>query len=148
MKKKKILIIDDEEDLCYFLSKNLELISDYRIQTATKGKEGLIAAVTHEPDLILLDLTIPEITGYEILERLQENEKTSSIPVIILTSINSWRFESKMKDYYIVDYIMKPCRIEAIKSRIDLALEKNTGENRRFQNDHFKRGQHEFHQEQ
>jgi DNA-binding response OmpR family regulator len=122
MKKKKILIIDDEEDLCYFLSKNLELISDFNIYTATKGEEGLSAAVKYEPDVILLDLTIPEITGYEILEKLQKTEKTTSIPVIILTSISSWKFESKLRNYSIVDYIVKPCRIETIKSRIENVL--------------------------
>ena len=86
--RKKILIIDDEKDFCYFLKANLQLISNYQVLISTKAKKGIKAARKEKPDLILLDILMPRIDGFEVLKRLKESEKTLHIPVIMLTAKN------------------------------------------------------------
>ncbi len=64
---KKILVIDDEEDFCYFVKQNLEAISNYKVITASKGKKGIQIARKEKPDLILLDIMMPGMDGFEVL---------------------------------------------------------------------------------
>ncbi|MFA6410118.1 MAG: response regulator [Candidatus Buchananbacteria bacterium] len=82
---KKILIIEDEKALV----KNLELaLSDsYKIITADTGKEGLKKAKKEKPDLILLDVMLPDTTGFEILPELKKDKVLELIPVIVLTNL-------------------------------------------------------------
>lgn len=121
---KKILIIDDERDFCLFVKLNFELDSDYEVIIAVDGKEGLLAAQKEEPDLILLDLSMPGISGQEVLKRLKENSKTRSIPVLILTAMDNKELKSKISESSVSDFIVKPCRIECLRARIE-GLEKN-----------------------
>ena len=79
---KKILIIDDEKDFCYFAKKNLEAISNYEIIATTKGKKGIQIARKEKPDLILLDIMMPGIDGFEVLKRLREMRKQKIFPLL------------------------------------------------------------------
>ncbi|NUM25609.1 MAG: response regulator [Candidatus Buchananbacteria bacterium] len=82
----KILIIEDEESLM----KNLKLAidGDYKISTSMSGVEGLAKAKKELPDLILLDIMLPDMNGIEILQALKADEKTDSIPVIVMTNLS------------------------------------------------------------
>ena len=82
--REKILIVDDEEDFCYFVKKNLEAISNYKIIAATKGKKGIRAALKEKPDLILLDMMMPGIDGFEVLKRLKGNGRIFHFPFLFL----------------------------------------------------------------
>jgi len=93
--KIKILIIDDEEDFSFFLSRNLERLHIYEIITANNGKVGLKKAKQYNPDLIFLDIMMPGIDGLEVLKILKADKKTASIPVIMLTGRAEEEFKAK-----------------------------------------------------
>jgi len=118
----KILIVDDEEDFCYFVKKNLEAISNYEIITATKGKKGIQIARKEKPDLILLDIMMPGIDGFEVLKRLKGNEKTQNIPVIMLTAKDEDESKIKAIGSYCEDYIVKPVENIVLKAKIHKVL--------------------------
>ena len=113
MSKKKILIIDDESDLTYFMKKHLEATGDYEVITATGGEEGIEAAINHQPSLILLDIVMPEMDGFEVLRRLRkEHPQTRNIPVAINTALKEPEHSAAAEKFGIVDYIIKPFKKE------------------------------------
>jgi len=120
--EKKILIIDDEEDFCYFVKKNLEAISNFEIITATKGKKGIQIARKKKPDLILLDIMMPGIDGLEVLKRLKKNENTQNIPVIMLTAKDEDESKIKALGSFCDDYIVKPVENVVLKGKIHKVL--------------------------
>lgn len=124
--EKKILIIDDEEDFCYFAKKNLEAISNYAIIIANKGKKGIQIARKEKPDLILLDIMMPGIDGFEVLKRLKANEKTQNIPVIMLTAKDEDESKIKAAGLYCDDYIVKPVEKIVLKAKIHKVLSLRT----------------------
>ncbi|MGB4852044.1 MAG: response regulator [Ignavibacteria bacterium] len=83
--KKKILVVDDEKDIVDILKYNLERENEFEVITASNGKEALEAAQSL-PDLILLDIMMPELNGFEVCKRLKNDKLTSGIPVIFLTA--------------------------------------------------------------
>ena len=85
--KKKILLIDDEEDFCFFVRKNLERTGEFEVMTATEGKEGINLARRENPDLILLDIVMPKMDGSGVAKVLLDDPKTRQIPLIFLTAI-------------------------------------------------------------
>jgi len=84
---RKILLVDDEESFCYFVKKNLELTGEFKVLTANNGEEGLEIARKERPDLILLDIFMPGISGSEVAAKLQEDAFLSQIPVAFLTAM-------------------------------------------------------------
>lgn len=82
---KRILIVEDEQNLVELLKFRLE-VNGYSIETAFDGEEGLSKISTVKPDLVILDLMIPKIDGYKVLERAKADPKTKDIPVIVLTA--------------------------------------------------------------
>lgn len=119
---KKILIIDDEEDFCFFVKKNLEAISNYEIITANKGKKGIQIARKKKPDLILLDIMMPGIDGFEVLKRLKANEETQNIPVIMLTAKDEDESKIKASGLYCEDYLVKPVEKLVLRAKIHKVL--------------------------
>ena len=87
MDKKKILIIDDEKSFNELVKKNLELTGDYEVRTENKGVLALAAAREFKPDLIFLDVIMPDVDGTEVAERLKSEEGLKNIPLIFLTAI-------------------------------------------------------------
>ena len=119
---KKILIIDDEEDFCYFVKKNLEAISNYKIIVANMGKKGIQIARKEKPDLILLDIMMPGIDGFEVLKRLKANEKTQNISVIMLTAKDEDESKIKASGLYCEDYLVKPVEKLVLRAKIQKVL--------------------------
>jgi len=87
MGKKKILVIDDEENFTKLLKRNLELTNKYEVRTENKGALGLAAAKEFKPDLILLDILMPDVDGGEVGCQLENDSETANIPVIYLTAV-------------------------------------------------------------
>ncbi len=85
--KKKILIIDDEEDFCFFVKGNLENTGEFDVLVTTSGKEGIKLACGEKPDLILLDINMPEMSGDEVAQILSDRYETKEIPVVFLTAL-------------------------------------------------------------
>ena len=87
MDRKKILIIDDEEDFLFFVKGNLENTGEFHVLEAASGKEGIKIATEEKPDLILLDISMPEMSGEEVAKRLSKIPETNKIPIIFFTAL-------------------------------------------------------------
>lgn len=84
--KRRILVIDDEEDIRELLQLSLEMSSSWEVFTAGSGQEGLEIALTSQPDAIILDVVMPEMDGPATFKQLQQNPATRHIPVVLLTA--------------------------------------------------------------
>lgn len=126
VKKSKILIVDDVPENIRMLMEILK--DDHEIIPATSGEDALKKArVEPMPDLILLDIVMPGIDGYEVCKTLKEDEKTSNITVIFLTAISEVMDDAKAFDIGAVDFITKPFNPATVKARIKTQLKlKNT----------------------
>lgn len=107
MSRRLILIVDDEPNLRDSVRSILEA-SGYRASSACCGEEGLKKADEEHPDLILLDVVMPDINGLEVLHRLRNNPKTESIPVVMLSVKGDTDFLFKAERLRATDYIIKP----------------------------------------
>ena len=116
IKKNSILIVDDENSnimaLTYILG------SDYTIYAAKNGKNALAAAEKHLPDVILLDIVMPEMDGYMVLAALKESEITRHIPVIFISGLHSSDDEEKGVALGAADFIGKPFSPAIVKLRV------------------------------
>lgn len=83
---KCVLIVDDEEDVLSVTRMGLEMSAGWKVLTATSGKEAVEMAISHQPDVILLDWMMPEMDGRATLEALRANSTTQKIPVILVTA--------------------------------------------------------------
>ncbi len=116
---KKILLIDDEQDFCYFLKINMELYGGYKIIISSDLKKVVKTVRRHKPDIILLDIMMPDISGFEILKQLKNDKKISSIPVILLTARDDEESKNKGMELGAEEYIIKPFEIENLKDKIE-----------------------------
>ncbi|MBP7765909.1 MAG: response regulator [Deltaproteobacteria bacterium] len=117
-----VLIIDDEVTNIAVLNELLQ--SSYNILFAKDGPTGLKLAIsTMRPDLILLDILMPEMDGYEVMNRLQSDEYTKNIPVIFITAKGEEEDEARGFALGAVDYISKPFKPIVVKARIKSAME-------------------------
>ena len=105
---KKILMIDDEPEFVDMIKMRLEA-NDYSVVTAYEGKEGLKLAHTENPDLILLDVMMPEMDGFDVLSRLRGSESTRDVPVVMLTAKGEAKSIFEAQNLGSVDYLIKPC---------------------------------------
>jgi CheY-like chemotaxis protein len=105
---KRILIVDDEEDICQVVQASLEEFGGWQTVLAHSGQAGLTIAQAEHPDAILLDVSMPEMDGFEMFEKLQNNSATQSIPVILLTSKVLARDRKRFVDLAIAGVITKP----------------------------------------
>ena len=119
--KPRLLIVDDVPVNCRLLLESLK--GDYKIDIATSGEQALMMVVENPPDLILLDIMMPRMDGYEVCERLKQDSTSQNIPVIFLTARNSKEDEAKGFEWGVVDYISKPFHIPVVKARIKTHLE-------------------------
>lgn len=117
-----ILIVDDAPENLTVLSELL--LPRYDVRAATNGEQALrIAALTPKPDLILLDVMMPGMDGYEVFRRLHDNPDTRDIPVIFVTAMDSPQDELHGLDIGAVDYIVKPIVAPIVLARVRTQLE-------------------------
>lgn len=121
-RKPTILIIDDEKDFCHFMRMNLESTNKYKIFVSTNARSGIKTAIRKKPDLVLLDIMMPNISGFEVLQKLKENINTTSIPVIMLTALSDDESVAKAMGLYSHEYIVKPVEMDSLVSKIDSIL--------------------------
>ena len=117
-RKALVLLIDDEKDFIFFVKRNLEL-SGFRAVVAHNGGRGLRLARSIRPDVILLDISMPGMDGFEVLSKLKADDKTISIPVIMLSALGCEDSKLKAAGLYNDDFIVKPAEIAEIRSRIE-----------------------------
>ncbi|MCH5262762.1 MAG: response regulator [Lachnospiraceae bacterium] len=121
MDKNTILVVDDDKTNL-ILAQNI-LTPHYRIAASNSGSTALKYLQNHLPDLILLDINMPEMDGFEVLERIRQNEETKSIPVIFLTADNLAETEIKCFQMGAMDYVTKPFVPDILLSRVDKTME-------------------------
>lgn len=116
--KIKILLIEDDKSICRFITASLER-NGYKINTAPTGKEGLRLAASFCPDLILLDLGLPDLDGIQVLKQLRSQ---SGIPLIIISARSKEQEKVEALDLGADDYITKPFGTEELMARIRTCL--------------------------
>jgi len=125
MNKTEILVIDDESQIRKLLEITLES-NDFKVIQAETGKQGVLLAANHSPDLILLDLGLPDKSGHEILKELRTWYTKS---IIILSVIDQEEDIVKALDNGATDYLTKPFRNAELMARIRAAIRRNSSEN-------------------
>jgi two-component system alkaline phosphatase synthesis response regulator PhoP len=118
----KILLIDDEPDILEFLKYNLEQ-EDFEVLMSTNGKDAL-KKISELPDLIVLDIMMPEMDGFELYEQIKNNQKFQEIPIIFLTAKSGETDEIKGLNLGASDYIQKPISPKKLIARIKSNLRK------------------------
>jgi len=121
---KKILIIDDEEDVLAYLSAFF-VDNDFYVISAPNGKEGIKKALSEKPDIITLDISMPEESGVKALRELQNNENTKNTPIIIITGVTSdfKRFIKARKQVHMPDgYFEKPIDRKLLLKKVNELL--------------------------
>jgi len=116
-----ILIVDDTR-LNIEIMRDI-LVEDYKIFCATSGKEALDIAMSQCIDLILLDIVMPEMDGYEVCKRLKSHQQTKKIPLIFISAMTNIEDETKGLEMGAIDYIFKPVSSPILKARVKNHLE-------------------------
>jgi len=122
--KSTILLIEDSETNSLLVRSLFADNHDYTILVANKAKQAFQILKKETPDLILLDLMLPEIDGFQILELLKAEEQTKNIPVIVVSARDKREDIKRAKELGAVDYIMKPIGLNRLYERVNEYLTK------------------------
>ena len=120
VKKSRILVVDDEITNIIMLKRILG--EHYTVHVSTSGSDAIEAATELLPDLILLDILMPDMDGYDVISKLKDSSETKRIPVIFLTAMTSPADEIKGLNFGAVDYIFKPFSPELLLKRVEIHL--------------------------
>jgi CheY-like chemotaxis protein len=104
---KKVLVIEDNVDILENITEILEL-AGYTLFNADSGMKGVELAIKHQPDIILCDIMMPELDGYGVLDILQKNQETNTIPFIFLTAKAEHQDQREAMELGADDYLIKP----------------------------------------
>ena len=115
----KVLVVDDEPNICALLSATLRLV-EFEVQVAHSGREALIAAEQYQPDLVVLDVMLPDLDGFEVARKLRE--KGQNTPVLFLTARHSVEDRISGLTVGADDYVTKPFSLEEVVLRIRAIL--------------------------
>ncbi len=121
MSKETILVVDDVPDNIDVLASILK--EDYRVIVATNGAAALNTAKKQKPDLILLDVMMPGMSGYEVCQKLKEDPHTQDIPVIFVTALSTSQEEYKGLELGAVDFLHKPSHPAVVRQRVRIHLQ-------------------------
>lgn len=127
MAGEKILVIDDELNIVELLKYNL-LSSGYKVLYALNGKDGLNLAIDNKPDLILLDIMLPEMDGFDVCKEMKKNKGIENIPIIMLTAKGDEFDKILGLELGADDYITKPFSVRELLARIKVVLRRNLKE--------------------
>lgn len=119
----KILVIDDDDAVNTLVKINLEL-AGYNVISVKDGISGFTAAKQEKPDLIVLDVMMPDVDGYTVAKRIRENPEIKDTPIIMLTALGMLDDKVKGFDIGVDDYLVKPFEIEELKVRVRALLKR------------------------
>ncbi|OPY83105.1 MAG: Polar-differentiation response regulator DivK [Smithella sp. PtaU1.Bin162] len=120
MNKINVLVIDDEDEYCKVVKLGLEATRKFQVITSTDAKEGLLIAERQKPDVILLDIMMPEMTGTEIAEQLLESGSNKDIPIIFVTALLIKGEEINNQNRYHI--MAKPVSIPELTEQIEYVI--------------------------
>jgi response regulator RpfG family c-di-GMP phosphodiesterase len=132
---KSVLIVDDNDSNREILARRLESLN-LNISVATNGRQALEMIYTSQFDLVLLDIMMPEINGYEVLQHLKSSEITNHLPIIVTSGIDDVKSIARCINLGAEDYLIKPINNTLLNARISTALEKKQ---LRDQENHYRR---------
>lgn len=118
-----ILLIEDDPDIQKMVQLSLKYQGGHSVSVASGGQEGLVKARAERPDLILLDVMMPEMDGYEVCQRLKADPETASIPVVFLSARAQQSEIQKGKDLGAAGYLVKPFDPMTLSSYLEAILE-------------------------
>lgn len=118
MTNKNILLIDDEETIQEVVQVGIAIEAGWQVAIASSGREGINLAKDRQPDVILLDVMMPNMDGIDTLSQLKSNEKTNTIPVIFLTAKAQAEEKKQFQNLGVVDVITKPFNSMTLASQI------------------------------
>ena len=113
----RLLLVEDEPELLQALRVRLSA-AGFICETASNGKEALACLARQRPDLIIADLVMPEMDGYEMVERVQSDQRTASIPVIVLTAVPEYAFDRRAAQLHPARIMHKPFESEHLVSAV------------------------------
>lgn len=119
----KILVIDDDESINQLIKINLE-IWGYEVISGFDGIQGFTLAKQESPDVIILDVMMPDVDGYTVAKRLRENSSTKGTPILMLTALSQLEDKVKGFDIGVDDYLVKPFEMEELKVRVRALLKR------------------------
>jgi len=117
----KILLVEDEKNIILGVRTCLDAVG-YQVHVVEDGEQALEYIRTHKPDLVLLDLMLPKVDGFEILNIIKQDESTKNIPVIVLTAKVSQEDQKRAKDLGADCYMTKPFRPQELWDKIKIFL--------------------------
>ena len=115
----RILVVEDRDDLRTILVSILRRFCGYETIEAANGAEAIEKAVSEKPDLILMDLDLPDISGIDAAKAVKENPTTAHIPIVAQTAWSSRQWKGKVLRMGMVDYLEKPVSMELMKATIE-----------------------------
>jgi signal transduction histidine kinase len=118
---RQVLIVEDNPDMREFIA--FELQGDYRVLRAANGREGVAAAVDVIPDLIISDVMMPEMDGYQLCRAIRGDERTKHIPIILLTARADMAMKIEGLEHGADDYLTKPFNAQELRAKIKSLLE-------------------------
>lgn len=127
MAGERILVVDDEPDILSILVYQLSR-EGFRISTAVTGRSAIDTAISEAPDLVVLDLMLPELDGYDVLAQLRRHEATSATPVILLTARTEEEERLRGFDTGADDYVTKPFSPRELVARVKALLRRSRAE--------------------
>jgi DNA-binding response OmpR family regulator len=119
----KILVVDDSTTNVVLLEAILDE-KGYQIETALNAKEAYAIIENDSPDLILLDLLMPKISGFDFLEEIRKNEKTRNTPVIVVSALTDEENVEKIMKMGAIDFVKKPIDLQYLVERVENVLQK------------------------
>lgn len=124
MRENKILVVDDDISINELIKVNLELCG-YTVIQAHDGTTGFAIAKQEIPDLIVLDVMMPEVDGYTVAQRIRQNESTKDIPILMLTALSQLDDKVRGFDIGVDDYLVKPFEMEELQVRVRALLKRS-----------------------
>ncbi|MDP3964674.1 MAG: response regulator [bacterium] len=120
-----VLVVEDEEIISQALKSKLEKIKEFNVKLAMDGEAGFEAAKSEKPDVILLDLIMPKMSGFDVLNKLKDDPDTKNIPVVILSNLDDSAYIKKAQDGGALDYLVKTrTNLEEIIDKVKASVKK------------------------
>ncbi len=120
----KILVVDDDLSILELVKINLELMG-HDVVTSPEGVKGFALAKQEMPDLVILDVMMPEVDGFTVAQRIRQNEETKEIPILMLTALGMIQDKVKGFNSGVDDYLVKPFELEELKIRVRALLRRS-----------------------